>query len=88
MTYQMSKYGGTFEDDWAEHTRDLVKIADNYETHAVVPAYFLRFSLWDDARKFYNHLKSSGANWVQVLHALNERYFYEDIQNEILGRLA
>lgn len=45
MTYQMSKYDGTFEEDWAEHARDFVTIVDDYATHAAVRAYFLRFSL-------------------------------------------
>lgn len=88
MTYQKIKYGGTFEEDWGDHVHDFSAMADDNEAPISNRAYFMRFSLRGDARKFYNHLTSNNVNWNHMLQAFSEIYFSEDKQAEISVRLA
>lgn len=88
MTYQNNKYGGTFEEDLADRALDYIAMADDYKTHMTDRAYFMRFSIRGDARQFYNHSTSQNVTRHQMLQSFNDRYFSEDKQADISGRLA
>lgn len=85
--YSKILFGGLFEEDWITHLDEFEDLCEDFDIAYADRTGFLRYTVKDDAKKFYKGVHERNRSWSEMKSVFGHRYASLSKQEEVFMSL-